>query len=138
MKVFESTEIRADATRGLRPCGPRRSRVWRRRSGPPGVAGLDRHCVRLEGGPGPRPYTVLQPDPSPLVYFQGFVPTQGVRKILLVNKRAVDEELRIAGAAGGTVQMVDESTSASPLPKRLGAKPLRLPQLAVAVVTLGR
>jgi len=86
----------------------------------------------------PQAYTVLQPDPSPQVYFQGFITAQGARKILLVNKRAADEELRIAGAAGGTVQMVDESTGSSPLPRRLGVELLHLPPLAVAVVTLGR
>ena len=99
--------------------------------------------LRASFGPGdrlvrPQAYTVLQPDPSPQVYFQGFVTPQGARKILLVNKRAADEELRIAGAAGGTVQMVDESTATSPLPRRLQGQRLRLPPLAVAVVTLGR
>lgn len=99
--------------------------------------------LRENFGPGdrlvrPQPYTVLQPDPSPQVYFQGFVTAQGVRRILLVNKRAADEELRIAGAAGGTVQMVTESTAASPPLKRLGLELLRLPPLAVAVVTLSK
>ncbi|MGH7105807.1 MAG: hypothetical protein ACREFT_04810 [Acetobacteraceae bacterium] len=99
--------------------------------------------LRENFGPGdrlvrPQPYTVLQPDPTPQVYVQGFVTAQGVRKILLVNKRAADEQLRIAGAAGGTVQTVDEYTTASSSPRRLEADLLNLPALAVAVVTLGR
>lgn len=86
----------------------------------------------------PRPYTVLQPDPFPQVYVQGFLTGRGARRLLLVNRRAADEELRIAGAAGGTVQMVDESTAAAPLPRPLTGELLHLPPLAVAVVTLAR
>ncbi len=97
--------------------------------------------LRENFGPGdrlvrPQPYTVLQPDPSPQVYVQGFVTPQGARRILLVNKREAAAELLIAGASGGTVQLVDESTAASPLPRRLAVDLLRLPPLAVAVVTV--
>jgi hypothetical protein len=97
--------------------------------------------LRENFGPGdklvrPEPYTVLQPDPAPQVYVQGFVTPLGARKILLINKREEPQELRIAGAAGGTVQLVDESTEAAPVSAALQRDSLRLPALAVAVVTL--
>jgi hypothetical protein len=98
--------------------------------------------LRENFGPGdrlvrPTPYTVLQPDPSPEVYVQGFVSPSGTRKLLVVNKRSAPEELRIAGSSGGSVQVVDTSSAASPSPQPFTEQTLRLPPLAVAVVTLG-
>ena len=97
--------------------------------------------LRDHFGPGDRlirspPYNVLQPDPSPQLFAQGFVTQHGVRKILLVNKRPREISVRIAGAIGGYEDRVDQSTDSGPVRRALKAETLRLPALAVAVVTL--
>jgi hypothetical protein len=97
--------------------------------------------LRENFGPGdkllaPEPYTVLQPDPNPQVYFQGFITPQGKRRILLVNKREQPLTIKIPGASGGQQQFVDQSTAFSPAAHPLAQDSFELPPLAVAVVTM--
>jgi hypothetical protein len=97
--------------------------------------------LRENFGPGdklvrPPRYNVLQPDPAPQVFVQGFITPRGERKILLVNKRDAKFTLKVPGAARGYIQVVDEQTDTSAVMRRLAADALRLPALAVAVVTL--
>ena len=76
---------------------------------------------------------------TPQVYAQAFITPQGKHKILLVNKRDKSVELTIAGAAGGQVQKVDQSTASSPpVTSGVAQDALSLRGLAVAVVTLPR
>lgn len=73
------------------------------------------------------------------VMAQAFVGTGGERKLLLVNKRDRQFQLRLAEAAGGTVQMVDQSTGENlPASRAIEGATLELPGLAVAIVTLPR
>lgn len=81
-------------------------------------------------------YTVLQPDPSPQLYFQGFISSEGKRKVLLVNKRERAVHVEINGAAGGQIESVDESTASSPRPHPLDHNSINLPSLGVAIVTM--
>ncbi|HVW69671.1 MAG TPA: hypothetical protein VHB68_11890 [Steroidobacteraceae bacterium] len=97
--------------------------------------------LREHFGPGdqlvrPASYNVLQPDPAPQVYFQGFITKGGVRRVLLVNKRDTTFTLRIPGAAGGQVEQVDQTTDGAAVKRPLRSETLELPGLAVAVVTL--
>jgi hypothetical protein len=74
---------------------------------------------------------------APQVYAQAFITPAGEHKILLVNKRDKTAELTIAGAAGGRMQRVDQSTGSSPpLTSEVAQDTLTLPGLAVAVLTL--
>jgi hypothetical protein len=74
---------------------------------------------------------------SPCVFAQAFATAQGARKILLVNKRDRSIELSIPGAAGGTAEVVDQTTGSSlPATTSLAADGVPLNGLTVAVVTL--
>ncbi|MGA8143736.1 MAG: hypothetical protein WB987_07600 [Candidatus Acidiferrales bacterium] len=99
--------------------------------------------LRENFGPGDKliasePYTVLQPDPAPQLYFQGFITPQGQRKILLVNKREKPVTITIPSATNGQLQQVDQSLTSSPPSRQLAQDSFSLPPLAVAVVTLPR
>ncbi len=75
---------------------------------------------------------------DPGVYAQAFLTSGGKRKILLVNKRDKQVELRVPGAAGGEQEMVDQTTRSSPAKTlHVTDETVSLPGLAVAVVTLG-
>lgn len=74
---------------------------------------------------------------NPFVHAQAFVDKDGKRKLLLINKRDRFFELEIAGASGGTVAVVDKSTSNQlGTSKILGSNRVTIEGLAVAVVTL--
>ena len=97
--------------------------------------------LRENFGPGdklvrPLPYTVLQPDPAPQVFVQGFITPRGERKILLINKRETPFAVKVPRAAHGTLQLVDQATDASAVKRPLTTDTLQLPPLAVAVVTV--
>jgi len=74
---------------------------------------------------------------QPYIYSLAAVDGHGKRKILLVNKRDRNFAVAVAGAAGGTLEVVDVATKAQP-PKevKLAAEGFTLCGLAVAVVTL--
>lgn len=77
----------------------------------------------------------MQPDPGVQVYAQGFITPQGIRKVLLVNKRDRALVVSLAGATGGTEQRVDQSTTAAAAARRLTHDRVDLPPSAVTVVT---
>jgi hypothetical protein len=74
----------------------------------------------------------------PGVYSQGFITREGKRRILLVNKRDHPIEVSLAGVAGGYVQMVDQTTTASAEIRKQSSDSITLPGWAVAVVGLPR
>lgn len=97
--------------------------------------------LRDNFGPGDQligafPYTVLQPDPAPQLYSQGFIKPDGTRRVLLVNKRNAPMTVAIAEAGGGYEQTVDHSTAALPARRLLTRDSIVLPAFAVSVVTL--
>lgn len=97
--------------------------------------------LRDSFGPGdqlirPKPYNVLQPDPAPQLFIQGFVTPRGERKILLVNKRNTTYLASIPGATGGHQQRVDQSTDSAAASHPLTRDILPVPGLAVMVVTM--
>jgi hypothetical protein len=71
------------------------------------------------------------------VYAQGFLTRQGVKKILLVNKRQTPRDLSIAGMRGGRLQVVDKAFEPA-ASRELSGDRLTLQGFAVAVVTLPR
>ena len=74
---------------------------------------------------------------SQFVYAQAFRTRDGKRKILLVSKRNRDIELKLPGAAGATVSIVDQAARGeAPRMETIAGETFRLPGLAVAVVTL--
>jgi hypothetical protein len=75
--------------------------------------------------------------PGGMLYAQGFVKPDGKRRLLLVNKRDRAASLVVAGASGGQVDYVDQTTGfRPPASARLGSDTVTLNGLAVAVVTL--
>jgi len=71
------------------------------------------------------------------LYAQGFVKPDGKRRLLLVNKRDRAASLVVAGASGGQVDYVDQTTGfRPPASARLESDTVTLNGLAVAVVTL--
>ncbi|HEY7210035.1 MAG TPA: glycosyl hydrolase family 39 [Bryobacteraceae bacterium] len=73
---------------------------------------------------------------SPYVYALGFVTQDGIRKLLLINKRDRDIALSLPESAKEW-QRVDQTTASnSPAKQALNRATLTLPGLAVAVVTL--
>lgn len=73
------------------------------------------------------------------VMAQAFASPRGERKILLVNKRDREFHLDLPEAAGGTIQVVDQSTGEElPASRSIGGATVDLPGLAVAVVTLAK
>jgi hypothetical protein len=72
-----------------------------------------------------------------VLYAQGFVKPDGRRRVLLVNKRDRAASLVVAGASGGQVDYVDQTTGFGPPGSaRLPSDEVALSGLAVAVVTL--
>jgi len=97
--------------------------------------------LRDNFGPGdrivrPPAYNVLEADPHPEVYTQAFINPRGERKVLLVNKRTTAFTVRVTGASGGSVQVVDQKTEAPAVQRALSADTVELTPLAVAVATL--
>jgi hypothetical protein len=85
--------------------------------------------VDMQGGPVGAMRTSL--------YAQGFVKPDGKRRLLLVNKRDRGASLVVAGAGGGEIDYVDQTTgSRPPASARLESDTVALNGLAVAVVTL--
>jgi len=86
-------------------------------------------------GPGDK---VVQTGVSvPYVYAQGFIGTDGQRKVLLVNRRNRPFAISLAGAAGATFESVDQvSNSKAPATARLTGDTFNLPGFAVGVVSL--
>jgi hypothetical protein len=73
------------------------------------------------------------------VFAQAFVSPRGERKLLLVNKRDREFHLVLPEAAGGSIQIVDQSTGEDLPPSRsVEGQTVDLPGLAVAVVTLAK
>lgn len=73
---------------------------------------------------------------TPYVFAQGFVTPHGIHKLLLVNKRERDLELNVAGAKGGDLQRVDQTTGSSPpVTSTLQSDTVNLHGLSVTVVT---
>jgi hypothetical protein len=71
------------------------------------------------------------------VYVLGTVKPDGKRRVLLVNKRDRPFEIAIAGASGGQMDRVDQTTAMQPpASARLGDDRVTLGGFAVAVVTL--
>ncbi|MFL6601930.1 MAG: glycosyl hydrolase family 39, partial [Steroidobacteraceae bacterium] len=76
------------------------------------------------------------PDPLIQIYAQGFISPQGTRKLLLVNKRSRPIDIVVPGIDGGTQQIVDRTTNASPRIHPIRSNTVHLPELAVAVLIL--
>jgi hypothetical protein len=71
------------------------------------------------------------------VYAQGFVKPDGKRRLLLVNRRDRACSFAVAGASGGEIEYVDQTTGFGPPGStRLAGDTVTLNGLAVAVVTL--
>jgi hypothetical protein len=78
------------------------------------------------------------PNPAIQLYVQGFVSPEGLRKLLIVNKRSRPINIKVPSAAGGSQQMVDEATTTMPEKRVVTSNVIYLPALAVAVVDLAR
>jgi hypothetical protein len=73
------------------------------------------------------------------VMVQAFTSPNGERKLLLVNKRDVEYRLTLAGAKGGKLDVVDQTTGSNvPASSTLNTDGFALGGLGVAVVTLGK
>jgi len=74
---------------------------------------------------------------NPYVYTLAFTTLDGKRRVLLVNKRNRSMDVEIAGASGGQVNYVDQTTGFDPPgTAKLPADSLKLAGFSVAVVTL--
>ena len=74
---------------------------------------------------------------APSLYAQGFVTSQGTKRVLIINKRNRTARLSLPGATGGRIQVVDQTTGGnSPQSVELSSNQFTLSGLAVAVVTL--
>ena len=93
--------------------------------------------IRDSFAPGDKIVQAWPSRPKHPVYAEGFVSTQGKRKVLLVNLRNSDVTVQISGSKGGTEQFVDEVTGENP-PRTvpLGSDTLTLKGFSVAVVNL--
>ena len=70
---------------------------------------------------------------------QAFAGPKGERKLLVVNKRDVEYRLTLAGAKGGKLEVVDQTTGSNlPSSSTLNSDGFTLGGLGVAVVTLGK
>jgi hypothetical protein len=92
-------------------------------------------------GPGDKIVDVAPVSPfgpaHPYLYFLAVVTKQGRKRLLLVNKRDRPLEISIAGANGGDVLYVDQTTAMNPPASvRLDRDKLKLSGFEVAVVTL--
>jgi hypothetical protein len=74
---------------------------------------------------------------SGTVMTQGYVTASGERKILIVNKRDNEISLKLTGARGGKLEVVDLTTASNPPAScKIEGQSIKLGGLAVAVVTL--
>jgi len=74
---------------------------------------------------------------NPYVYTIAFLTKDGKKRVLLVNQRDRPFEVAIAGASGGQLDYVDQTTGFQlPASAKLTADNVRLGGLSVAVVTL--
>lgn len=92
-------------------------------------------------GPGDKIVEVAPVSPfapaHPYLYSLAVVTKQGRKRLLLVNKRDRTFEVSIAGATGGEVAYVDQTTAMnSPASARLDGDKLKMSGFEVAVVTL--
>jgi hypothetical protein len=76
------------------------------------------------------------PNPGIQVYAQAFITPRGERKLLLVNKRNWPVDVLVPGASGGRIETASES--GPPTKRYVDGETIRLPPLAVAVLTLNR
>jgi hypothetical protein len=75
--------------------------------------------------------------PTPFYCAQAFITSSGQRKLLLINKRDCDLDLKLSGFAGATAEMVDLVSAGGPARiEPLNSEAFRLRALAVAVLTL--
>jgi hypothetical protein len=73
----------------------------------------------------------------PYIYSLAFATADGKRKVLLVNKRDRTFEVSIAGASGGTAEIVDQTTAFQPpASHKLKGDTINLGGYSVAAVTL--
>jgi hypothetical protein len=92
-------------------------------------------------GPGDKVVEITPPAPpmhsNPHIYSMAVVTKSGKRRVLLASKRDRTFELAIAGASGGQLEYVDQTTGFDP-PKsvRLDSDNITLNGFSVAVVTL--
>lgn len=92
-------------------------------------------------GPGDKQVEIEPPAPSapsnPYLYSLAFVTRDGKHRVLLVNKRDGKFEVSVAGASGGQVEDVDQTTGfGPPATTKLRGETLSLGGYSVAVVTL--
>jgi hypothetical protein len=74
--------------------------------------------------------------PSARVYSQGFITAKGQRKLLLVNKRDMSARLIVAGARSGTLRLIDQTTTAGPVERKLDSETVELQGFSVGILTL--
>ncbi|HEY5101382.1 MAG TPA: hypothetical protein VII70_01260 [Steroidobacteraceae bacterium] len=73
-----------------------------------------------------RSRSVLQPDPAPQVFVQGFITIRDAHKVLLVNKRETAFTVKVPGAMHGTLELVDQATAASATKRPISSDTLKL------------
>jgi hypothetical protein len=97
-----------------------------------------RYCVlkllRENFGPGDRLIETNLDTPS--VYAQAFVTPQGVKKVLLINKRDRAAQVLLSGATRGRLEVVDQNIGPNQAAITLSSDHLTLSAFVVAVVTL--
>ena len=92
-------------------------------------------------GPGDKQVEIEPADSSvpgnPYIYSLAFVTRDGKHRVLLVNKRNQQFDVRVAGASGGQMGYVDQTTGFQPpATSKLSSESLSLGGYSVAVVTL--
>jgi hypothetical protein len=72
--------------------------------------------IRENFGPGDKMVNteIILSDTDEKIHAQGFISPDNVRRILIVNKSRMNQNISIAGAAGGKVYIVDQSTGFKP------------------------
>jgi hypothetical protein len=88
-------------------------------------------------GPGDKVFEAESSPSQPYVYTLAFTSKTGKRRVLLVNKRNRTFEVSVAGAAGGEVDYVDQTTALQPPSNaKLSSDTLKLEGFSVSVITL--
>jgi len=91
--------------------------------------------LRENFGPGDK--LVATSSSLPEVYALAFLTKDGKKRLLMVNTRNKPSKIRVANAAGGKAEIVDQTTGFnSPASARLDSDNLELKGLAVQVITL--
>lgn len=81
----------------------------------------------------------LSKSATPYVSAQGFVATDGTRKILLINKRETAIDVVVPDAAGGTLESVDVKTGSMPAARtKLSTNNIKLQGFSVSAINLKR